>query len=42
MKKGYFDAEGNPFSSCELSSTKSNIIRTAFLNFGQDCFDLLR
>ncbi|KAI9071553.1 hypothetical protein K1719_046486 [Acacia pycnantha] len=42
MKRGYFDAEGNPFRSGELSSKESNIIRTACLNFGRDQFDLLR
>lgn len=42
MKRGYFDAEGNPFRSTEIGSKESNLIRTACLNFGRDRFDLLR
>ncbi|XP_054823085.1 uncharacterized protein LOC129321377 isoform X2 [Prosopis cineraria] len=42
MRRGYFDADGNPFRSGELGSRESNIIRTACLNFGRDRFDLLR
>ncbi|KAF7827572.1 zinc finger protein VAR3, chloroplastic [Senna tora] len=42
MKRGYFDAEGNPFRSGELGSKESNLIRTACLNFGRDRFDLLK
>ncbi|KAJ1418392.1 Zinc finger, RanBP2-type [Sesbania bispinosa] len=42
LKKGHFNAEGNPFQNADLGAKESNIIRTACLNFGRDHFDLLR
>ncbi|KAI4313711.1 hypothetical protein L6164_026667 [Bauhinia variegata] len=41
LKRGYFDAEGNPFQNDQLGAKESKIIRTACLNFGRDQYNLL-
>ncbi|XP_039162561.1 uncharacterized protein LOC104435526 isoform X2 [Eucalyptus grandis] len=41
-KGGYFDAEGNPFQNVELGPKESNLIRTAYLNFARDRYDVMR
>lgn len=44
IKRGYFNADGNPFNKQneELGSKEANCIRTACLNFGRDCYSLIR
>ncbi|KAK1552479.1 hypothetical protein Q3G72_017763 [Acer saccharum] len=44
MKRGYFDADGNPFDNKgdELGSKEANYIRTACLNFARDRYSLMR
>lgn len=42
IKKGHFNAEGNPFLNPHLGSKECNLIRTACLNFGRDHSHLLR
>ncbi|KAL4302912.1 hypothetical protein GQ457_10G027340 [Hibiscus cannabinus] len=42
LRRGYFDADGNPFENGELGSKEANSIRTACLNFARDRFSLVR
>ncbi|KAK8522666.1 hypothetical protein V6N13_115625 [Hibiscus sabdariffa] len=42
LRRGYFDADGNPFENGELGSKEANSIRTACLNFARDRFSLIR
>ncbi|KZV32457.1 hypothetical protein F511_15715 [Dorcoceras hygrometricum] len=43
LKRGYFDAIGNPFArNGELGSKEANLIRTACLNFARDHRQLIR
>ncbi|KAL3830740.1 hypothetical protein ACJIZ3_019542 [Penstemon smallii] len=43
LKKGYFDAIGNPFANNgELGKKEANLIRTACLNFSRDQYQLIR
>ena len=44
LKRGYFDGIGNPSGEGEMGygGKDSNLVRTAFLNFGRDRVGLLR
>lgn len=42
LKRGYFEADGNPFRNGELGTKETNCIRTACLNFARDRFGLIR
>ncbi|CAL1382674.1 unnamed protein product [Linum trigynum] len=42
FRRGYFEADGNPFQREELGGKETNSIRTACLNFARDQFGLIR
>lgn len=42
LKRGYFEAGGNPVGNKELGSKDASCIRTACLNFARDRFGLIR
>ncbi|CAN1132092.1 hypothetical protein LINPERHAP2_LOCUS6798 [Linum perenne] len=42
FKRGYYEADGNPFQAEELGVKETNSIRTACLNFARDQFGLIR
>ncbi|XP_002525990.2 zinc finger protein VAR3, chloroplastic isoform X1 [Ricinus communis] len=42
LKRGYFEANENPFLNGELGTKETNWIRTACLNFARDQYELIR